>query len=306
MYFAVNPWPPGTPERLLAALQQAGAQASASGYAYVLLDASFDQSLPTAFPWRRHVECSLYDDTPLNGLKTAAPVLLSLPDAPETQLTWLHELAGQCAGKPMLSLLHSALPAATLAAHLRPYLRARTKDSLEWPVRWADTRVLPALIATMTPTERTHLLAPLQAWITTDRQGEIIQWQGQGNPYPEAVDFDCWPLEDSRFANLVDEAEADAVIASLHETQPDLFDAQAPASNHACVKRHLVIATQNAIAGAGARRHFAMLALCLKDDFSTHPALLHLLKRIRAGADYQTEVAALPAEFWEQCAKETA
>jgi len=306
MYFATNPWPPGMTERMLATLKQSCDQATNPGYTYVLLDAGFDQALPTAFPWRRHIERTLYDDTPLTGLKAVAPLLLSLPSAPEKQFTWFNELAESCTGKPMLSLIHSATPAPALATHFRPYLRARTEDSLEWPVRWADTRVLPALLAAMTPRERTHLLAPLHIWVTVDRQGEMMQWPGQGNPHPEPVDFDCWPLDDARFSRLLDAAEADAVIGSLHDTQPDLFDARPPAANHACVERHLAIATQNAIAGAGARRHFAMLALCLKDDFSTHPALQHLLKRTRAGANYQTEVAALPAEFWEQCAKETA
>jgi len=304
MYFAVNPWLPGMPERLFVALKQSRDQAPHPGYSYVLLDAGFDQTLATNFPWRRYIECTLYDDTSLAGLKIVAPHLLSVPDAAEKQLTWFNELVENCAGKPMLSLIHSAIPAQALATHLRPYLRVRTADSLEWPVRWADTRILPVLLETMTPAERTHLLSPLHAWITVDRQGEIIQWQGKGNPHPESVAFDCWPLDDARFSHLVGEAEADAVIGALYETQSDLFDAQSPAANHACVKRHLALATQNGIAGAGARRHLAMLALSLNDDFSTHPAFQGLLKRIREGADYQAEVTALPADFWQQCAKE--
>lgn len=300
MYFAVNPWPTGTHERLLASLQSFREQRVATGYTYVLFDASFDQTLLTVSPWRRHVECTLYDDTRLAGLKAVAPHLIRLPAELEKQAAWLKELADACSGKPMLSLLYSAIPAQALAAHFRPYLLARTEDSLEWPVRWGDTRVLPTLLATMTAAEREHFLAPIHDWLCIDRTGEVLNWPGVGSQNPASVDFDCWPLDDARFSHLVEEAEADAVIGALYDTQPDLFDMQEPAANYACVKKHLAIASQNGIEGVGARRHFAMLALMLNDEFTEHPAMQRVLKAIREGADYAAEVAVLPAEFWRQ------
>lgn len=300
MYFAINPWPTGSHERLLATLHNLRVQAPFPGYAYIVLDASFDQKLPTVFPWRRFVECTLYDDTRLAGLKAVAPHLLRLPDKTERQAPWLKELAEACGGKPMLSLLYSAIPAQALVAHIRPYLLARTEDSLEWPVRWADTRVMPTLLATMTPAEREHFLAPLHAWLYIDRTGEMLDWQGEGSSNPAPADFDCWPLDDGRFSRLVSEAEADAVIGALHDTQPDLFNTREPDANHACIKRHLAIASRNGIEGAGQRRHLAMLALALKDDFTEHPAMQSMLERTREGADYAAEVAALPADFWQQ------
>lgn len=300
MYFAVNPWPTGTPECLLASLQNLRDRTQVPGYAYILLDASFDQALPTNFPWRRHVECTLYDDTRLAGLRAVAPMLLGLPDEPEKQATWLSELAEVCCAKPMLSLIYSAIPARALAKHYRPYLLVRTADSLEWPVRWADTRILPTLLASMTLAERKHFLAPLHAWLYVDRTGAICDWRGEASTNPETAQFDCWPLNDARFSQLVGDAEADAVIAALHDTQPDLFDRQEPAAVHACVDKHLAIASQNGVEGAGPRRHFAMLALTLKEDFAAHPAMQALLERTREGASYAAEVAALPAEFWQQ------
>lgn len=303
MYFAVNPWPKDAHEGLLARLQEVHDQASAPCHTYVLLDASFDQQLPTIFPWRRHVECTLYDDTRLSGLKSVAPHLLKLPAEPERQTAWLQTLAEACSGKPMLSLLCSAIPAQALAGHFRPYLLARTEDSLEWPVRWADTRVLPPLLATMSPTEREHFLAPLHAWLCIHRAGEMLAWTGKGLQYPPTVDFDCWPLDDSRFSRLVEEAEADAVISVLYETQPDLFDFQAPAANHACVNKHLAIASRYGIEGAGPRRHFAMLALMLRDDFTQHPAIQAIFKALREGGNYVAEAATLPEDFWQQCTR---
>jgi len=296
----LNPWPNGVPQRLLSKLQALRERARVPVYSYILLDASFDQNLLAAFPWRQHIEGGLYDDTRLTGLKAVAPHLLGLPDEPEKQLTWLKELVASCSGKPMLSVLSSAIPAQVLITHIRPYLFARTEDSLEWPVRWADTRVLPVLISALTPAERRHLMAPIHAWSCLDRSGEMLEWSGESLPSPVPADFDCWPLDDARFSHLVAEAEADGIIGALYDTQPDLFDMQEAAANHACVKKHLAIASQFGIDGAGARRHFAMLALMLIDEFTEHPAMQAILKGISEGADYATEVASLPAEFWQQ------
>lgn len=304
MYFAVNPWPTGAVERLLSRLETLREQAQLPVYSYILLDASFDQNLITTSPWRRYFEGTLYDNTRLAGLNAVAPHLLRMPDEGKKQAPWLNELATSCSGKPMLSLLYSAVPAEALIAHFRPYLLARTEDSLEWLVRWADARILPALIASLTPTERSHFLAPLHSWSCLGRAGEMLEWTGNGSQDPIPADFDCWPLDDARFSHLVAEAEADAIIGALHETQPDLFDLRDPAANHACVKTHLAIASRFGIDGAGSRQHFAMLALMLKDDFTEHSAMQAVFKRTHEGADYSVEIAALPAEFWQQCSKE--
>jgi len=306
MYFAVNPCSPGLPDQMLRMLAQLRDQhPAAPKHCYLLIDASFDQALPVTFPWRRTVEGSLYDGMNLEGLKAVAPHLIRLPDDTKRQHVWLQQLVDACAGKPMLSMLISAIPAEQLKQHFKPYLVARSDDSLEWPVRWADTRTLPGLIGALIEKERQHLLSPLYAWVAADRQGKMIDWKGEGNPHPAPADFDCWPMDDGRFSRLVSEAEADAVIGALHDTQPDLFDMREPDANHACVKRHLVIASLNGIEGAGQRQHLAMLALSLKDDFIEHPAMQSMLKRTREGANYAAEVAALPADFWQQTDRRT-
>lgn len=305
MYFAVNPWPKGATERLLSRLQTLCEQAQPPVYSYILFDASFDQNLPTAFPWRRHVECTLYDNTRLAGLKAVAPHLLKLPNEPEKQAPWLNELAASCSGKPMISVLCSAIPADALIAHFRPYLLARTDDSLEWPVRWADMRVLPTLITALTPTERNHFMAPIHTWSCLGREGEMLEWIGNGSQNPAPADFDCWPLDDARFSHLVAEAEADTITSALHETQPDLFDGLEPAMAHAIVKNNLRLANWYGLEAAGSRRHFAMLALMLNDEFAEHPAMQAVLNQCSEGGDYAAEIAALPADFWQQPERKT-
>lgn len=299
MFFAVNPAKLGWPEHLLTTVGQWCEQhPDTPWHAHLLIDASFDQSLIETRPWRRSVACSLYDDTRLAGLKIVAPHLLRLPESPEKQLPWLQHWHAACDGKPMLSVLVSTVPADQLRLHLQPYLRARTADGLEWPVRWADTRVLPGLMAALTPDEKEHLLSPIPLWLTLDREGDPIQWQGAGKASPEPAGFDCWPLDEASFSKLIADAEADAVLSQINERRPDLLTDGMPADIHRRVDRQLLLATRHHIDKAPDRLHFAMLGLILAPGFVDVPAMQAALARIAQGADYQTEIAGLPAEFW--------
>lgn len=301
MYFAVNSCAPGLPEQMLRTVAELREQHTAAPmYCYLLIDASFDQVLPRTFPWRRTVECSLYDSMCLEGLKEVAPHLLRLPENSNKQQAWLQQLVDTCAGKPMLSMLISALPAEQLKQHFKPYLQARSEDSLEWPIRWADTRTLPGLIGVLTDNERKHLLSALYAWIAIDRQGEMIRWDGEGNPHPAPADFDCWPLEDARFNQLVAEAEADAVLSQIDDRRPDLLAQGAPADIHAKTTRQLALATRHKIAGAPNRLHFALLGLIYAPAFMTDPKMQSMLDKVAHGSDYQEQLKHLPPNFWAQ------
>jgi hypothetical protein len=299
MFFAVNPAKSGWPEHLLATVVQWREQHQKNAWhVHLLVDASFDQSLSETLPWRRSVACSLYADMRLAGLNAVAPHLLRLPEAPKKQLPWLQQLLATCSGKPMLSLVISAIPADQLRIHLQPYLRARTADGLEWPVRWADTRVLPGLLAALTPEEREHLLSPIHLWLTLDREGAPVQWQGAGSASPEPAAFDCWALDEVGFSKLLAAAEADAVLSQIDERRPDLLTDGMPADIHRRVAWQLLLATRHHIDKAPDRLHFAMLGLMLAPGFADAPPMQAALARIAQGADYQTEIAGLPAEFW--------
>lgn len=301
MYFAVNPCAPDLPEQMLATLAQLREQhPTVPLHCYLLVDTSFDQALLATFPWRRAVECSLYDGMRLEGLKEVAPHLLRLPDDPNKQRARLQQLVDACRGKPMLSMLISTIPAEQLREHFKPYLLARSEDSLEWPVRWADTRTLPGLIGALTDDQRKHLLSPLYAWIAVDRQGEMIHWQGESNPHPEPANFDCWPLDEARFGKLVAEAEADAVLSQIDDRRPDLLVSDRPSDVHARVALQLAIASRHKLSGAPHRLHFAMLGLIFAPTFVDDPLMRAMLARVEQGSDYQEQIRQLPPTFWMQ------
>lgn len=299
MYFAINRPLPDLPDLIgqeVAALR--APHFNVPIHVLALVDGAFDEQFFSQ-RFRTSLErVSLYQGTVLAALDTAAPYLLRGPADVGKEQAWLERLYEGCDGKPMLSVIASTVDIEAMARHLRPFLVAMTDDSLEWPVRWGDTRVLPNLIAALTETQRDQLLAPVHKWWAADRDGELTSWSGMARTVAADPTFDKLPINDEAFALLVDDAEADAVLTQIEERQPDLLRGQSPAECYGKVKRHLMLASANGIEAAGARRHFSVLALMLKDDFSGHPEVERLFQKTRAGADYVKEVELLSPAFW--------
>ncbi|KXB30801.1 hypothetical protein AT959_08720 [Dechloromonas denitrificans] len=154
----------------------------------------------------------------------------------------------------------------------------------------------------MKPEIRKQFLSPLYAWMSADRQGNMLCWQGAGDPNPRRANFEYWPLDDASFAKLVEEAETDAVISKIYDVRADLLKNHSPAKCHSLVSKNLAIASANGINGAEARQSFSILSLSLVEQFSQHPAMSALLAHTKQGAAYLNELNALPDEFWQECA----
>ena len=299
MYFATNPPLVTLPARIAQEFHElCAARPAASMRLFALVDCAFDEGFFDARYRRTAPPLSLYTNTALQGFGTAAPHLLTSPDGEAEPMAWLSHLFASCGNKPMLSVIASPVSAEELARHMRPYLIAMTPDTVEWPVRWGDTRVLPALLDGLTELQRGHFLAPVARWWSPARDGGLLRWDGAAE-LPAAAGFDKLQLDDEVFASLVDTAEADSVLAKLYDSQPDLFALDSPAECHGRVTRHLRVASANGIHAAPAREHFSALALLLNGDFTRQSAMTELLRRTRLGADYNDEIAALPDEFWQ-------
>lgn len=307
MFFAVNPPNHTLPAQiaqefaeLCSDLRRTQPQNSLTLYA--LVDGAFDETFfNTRYP-RTLPPRSLYADTALQALGLAAPHLQAAPDSMSEMQEWLARLFYKIDGKPMLSLIASPLSNEELAFHLRPYAIAITPDTVEWPVRWGDTRVLPKLLEVFPESQRDHFLLPVRRWWAIRRDGNLHRWDGPALS-PAPAGFDKMPLSDKNFAALVDAGEADSILANLFDSQPDLLQADHPAEYHARVVRHLEIASASGIFASPARQHFSALALMLADDFTQEPNMVELLRRTLQGANYHDEISGLPDEFWNAAHK---
>jgi hypothetical protein len=295
MYFAVDPIATAVPGQIAKALQ--GLPERTPVHLFALLDGAFDESLVSRRPgWSAAL--SLYEGTRLQALVAAAPHLLPLPSSLEELQPRLERLFARCAGKPMLSVLASAVPAEALRAHLRPYLIARTPDTLEWPVRWADTRVLPSFLDAIGETTRRHLLAPLHGWWSTRRDGTLAHWEGGADPASAPAEFDWLPLDDRTFGALVDASEPDAVLSRIFDLQPDVLRQHTPSRCHRLASDHLALATRHGLEAAGARQHFVTLALCLREGFWEHAEMADVLRDVNGGITFEKRIEALSDQFW--------
>lgn len=297
MYFAQNPPSPGIPAEIADAIGAFGRQNNALRV-YALIDCAHDEQFFASTYRRPAIKQSLYEQTSLESLGRLAPFLLQAPVQGDGLLNWLQDIFALCGQRPMLSIVCTGLDIDAFARHMRPYLVAITEDTMRWPVRWADTRVLPMLLAALTPPQRDHLLSPVYGWWAVDRKGEGIAWEGGQNARPEPAGFDQLPLRDAGFASLVEQAEPDAILAGIDEAQPDVLRDLSPAWCHARVASHLKIASAHGIESARDRHHFCVLALLLRDGFVSDPAIADVLNQTRLGGAYMPLVASLPQNFW--------
>ncbi len=302
MFFAVDPWSadviPSLIEQVLKPTQ------AGPVHPLLLIDGAFDASFIDQPFVRRHKRHALYASTSLAESGAVGLWLIELEREPEKLAADLAALKQSVDGKPMWSLLASAVHADALSAHLQPFLFARTADGIDWPVRWGDARVLPNLLAKLTNEGRRHLMHPLVAWCHVDRLGNLQTHAGEGHAeWPASVPWRNWELDDQRFHALVDEGEADHIIGCIDDVRPDLLKACTPVQIHRRVQACLKLAERGGISAAPQRQALAMLGLMLDERFMQHPAFLRLLDKTRQGSTYEQELHALPDEFWSDCAR---
>ncbi len=300
MYFAVNPTSPTLPAQIAQEIESLRTQhEDAPFHVIALVDGAFDEQFFKSYPrsrWPRH---SLYANTSLQSLGAAAPQLTTFNGKPDGLSKWLENLFSECTGKPMLSIIASAIDAELLQQHLLPYLVCRTEDTVEWPVRWGDTRILPGLMDVLSHVQKEHLLSPIYRLWTANREGGELTWHGAGTPTPLPAEFDKLPMEDAAFAALVDLSEPDSILSSIYDSQPDVLRAHDPVKAFGAVSRHLKVASSHRIEAAKARYHFSVLSLILWDEFTKHPAMATTLSRALNGGEYFEEISKLPASFWD-------
>ena len=300
MFFAVDPWSADAISSL--AKQVIARHQEEHVYPILLIDGAFDASFFEKAAWRGAKRTSLYAGTSLAESGTVGLWLIELDSAAEKIEASLMALNQSVGAKPMWSLLVSAVNVADLSKHLKSFLFARTADGIDWPVRWGDARVLPNLLAKLKEEERNHLMHPLHAWCHLNRRGMVQVHEGGGHAeLPASTSWAIWELDDARFHALVDEGEADHIIACIEDVRPDLLKSCSQSQVHQRVQACLKLADKGGISAAPQRQALAMLGLILDECFMRHSAFVKLLDNTRRGCSYEQELRALPDVFWSDC-----
>lgn len=298
MYFAVNPTSPAAFKTLTEALELSE-QSNPELRIYALVDTAFDEALGKRLRRRYAGQLrQIYAETRLSELSDLSPCLIALDTNHEGART-LDELLTRCSGKPMLSFLSSALHIDALNTHFGPIVEVTTEDDLRWPVRFADTRIIPGLLATLHDEQRAALLNPIGGWWIVDRTGEIVSLPT--NPKGEMIM--PWPnrelaLDDAQFAQLLSTSEPDTIIHTISTAVPDALAGTLPAEAYSVVRQHCALADQHGIAGSDDRIRLALLGLTLRGAADREP-IRSILPRAGRGEPLSALLDALPDEFWE-------
>lgn len=266
---------------------------------FVLIDGAFDEDFLVRVFGNEAYRVSLYEGTPLSGLGKSSLFLVQIRIDKLSCSSWVARLVGASGNRPMWSIIVASIDINKFAQHLVPFLIAKSDDSLEWPVRWGDTRILPQLLEELGRDFVGDLMEPIYSWIAPSRNGNPLSWSGQGASKYAAKKYDRLPIDEMTFARLVEGAEPDMVLSQIYDRQSESVTSLLPSECHRRVARQLRIANQFNIIQPAVRQHFSMMALFLQEHFVDQPELRTLLENVKNGADYMNEIGKLDGEFWK-------
>ncbi|MGQ5524607.1 DUF4123 domain-containing protein [Chitinimonas sp. PSY-7] len=297
MYFAITPLDvEAIAPKLLAAFDAVKASNPASPpHFYALVDCAFDATIVNR---AAKAGVAVYAGTDLAELGELSPRIVAMASERSSRETQLRSLLRSCATMPMFSFIASPLSAQALAQGFASMVMANTPDGLALTLRFADTRVLPALLATLTAQQQQTHLAMLSYWWWSDRDGQLQAFQHR-NPPAASVTTEVLTLTDAQFAQLVTSGEADALLGQLYEARREMVRFHQPYENHALVEKAIRLVQARGWHSVPAQFRLASVALVIGEGFATVPEVAAAIKDATSADDLITRIDNLPAHVWQ-------
>ncbi|MGA4422902.1 DUF4123 domain-containing protein [Ralstonia nicotianae] len=298
MYFAVdsrdpNVWLDGLVQTI---------DAAPDAHWFALVDGVFDYGRkPFVAPVPTY---PLYGATSaLHELLPASPYLLPLDRRASNDLRGLIDKVGRhCQGRPMLSFMASWQPAEHLVRLWQPCLQPVVEeDGSRYLLRFADTRVLPALPGAVSPAAWSQLTAPLLHWCYIDRAGDLeILWLSETLDEPSTYPSAQLVLPQSDIDRMVDAAMPDAILDFMTREAPGSMPDTSKAEIYCLVAQACALAKKYSLESTPDTVQLAAYALATGGDGLQEPQLLALLgnpqRRPEALQDYLSVVQGATTE----------
>ncbi|KAB7772573.1 DUF4123 domain-containing protein [Xanthomonas maliensis] len=263
-----------------------------------LLDAPTIHARLQRSGWQSH---NAYAGSPLSAFAEQGVWLVALESEPALLHAQVQILLARTAGTAALSFVGTTAPIVALQA-LADYLGRIALEDRKQPLhcRFADTRVLPTLLAALDPAQTARVQATVREWSWIGRHAEYRRWQPQPSDTP-ADRNDHIRLTAAQFRALRSASDADAVFFLLLEQTPSLVPTQGRGQFHTRLCGFLQTAAAYRIHDIASRLQFAVLSLSCGEDFHQLPCLADTWAGVLAG-DY-TLAARMPLwgpEIWDQ------
>ena len=295
MYFACSP-----PNRnalsteLIASFQRVSLASGGSPQLYAIVDAGFESRLAR---WARSLGVSVGEKSSLASIKSHLPFVIPLSEAPSEEE--VSRIIGAARQSPMISFIASRCDATWIVRELKALLVAHTDDGMRWPLRFADTRVLPVFLGELARAESRHVLTTeILAWWWPRRDGQLDAFLNTATSKPAAPTGRQLELSDRQFARMLSAAQPDSVIARLHQACPDILDLYAPHENHRRVSAALEVLTSKGFDSAELQLRWAALALSFRRSLEDIPELAAALADAPSDGDLLARIDQLPDEVW--------
>lgn len=215
----------GTAEALLASVAHPDAP-----YLMALIDHSLKPDLDLLKRWPGPLPAIFNLTGHLSSDDTIAPLLLALPPRAQERPAVVAYLLRQCNGSPMFSLLSSKLPPDLLAEHLSTLTRVLLPpDGEAYVLRFADTRIAPALHRHLDHDQHEQIFGPFAQWGYLNREGKpaTLPCGGRVGLPPEGP----IKLTQTQFDALLRESRPDNFLPLLRENSP-LFAQARPSQQY--------------------------------------------------------------------------
>lgn len=191
---------------------------------FALFDCAFSERCHTEIKRSRLDARCLFDlsTNPSPELQAVSPTLVPLMRA--AAASW-REAASHTDGYPMLSVIVTPESLDELAQRLHPWCIVKA-DGEPYVFRFPDTRRLPGVVDALTPEQHAAFFGPAHAWLVRTRSANWARLPLPKSPLPPAEEVN---LSAEQYAQLMDDAEADEIIANLHVHEPALIRQYEPA-----------------------------------------------------------------------------
>ena len=223
-----------------------------------------------------------YAGTPTAGFSDRAPHLIECAGGVEADL--ISELTHLAGDAPALSAirLSGGISIKRLQQLCNYLARIQVGDRIEKiHCRFADTRVLPTLLAVLSDALRSSLAGSILEWGWFNRLGEWVTYEiAYADPVAEVPA--ALRLEIEQFRRIQTAAEADGIFHLLLEQTPEVVPDDARGEFHHALSQMLSRASSFKLAGARDRVQFVVLSLTCGDAFHQHPRLASMWADIAA------------------------
>ncbi len=231
-----------------------------------------------------------------------APYFLEMPDDEASQCSITGNLIQLAGNVTALSWLRSGASESALQ-NTFAYLGKVKIENRKMPIhcRFADTRVLPGLLDTLSAEQRERVASTIESWCWTDRQGALASWRLDTTKHGEKEEGPLLRLSKEQFRRMQREAEPDAIFLMLNQKTPEIVPRSGLGKFHARLRDFLVTANGFGVRDLKDRLQFVVLSLTCGEDFHATPELQPTWKSIsEAGASLSKLMQDWSDDMWRR------